>query len=55
MSMTYFGVFIVRLEHILHLSLVFPVDFEQKMLAKIELLMCNCSENYLKRAPTAPK
>ena len=56
MSMTSFwNVFLVKLEHITYLFLVFTVDFEQLNAAEIELLMWNCSENCLKRTLIRPK
>ena len=54
MSVMSFGVFIVKLEHISHLFLVFTVDFEQ-LGACWNWTMCNCSENCPKRTPTRPK
>ena len=51
MSMTSFWLLYCYLKHILHLFLVFTVDFEQ-LVAEIELIMCNCREKCLKRTPT---
>ena len=56
MSMTSFWyVVIVNLENILHLFLVFTVNFEQLDPCWNWIINVHCSENCLKRTPIDPK
>ena len=56
MSMTSFWyVFIVKLEHISHLFLVFTVKFEQLNACSNWIINMYCSENCLKWKPTGSK
>ena len=52
-----FGVFIADLEHISITPFFWCLllTLNNYLLAEIELLMCNCNKNCLKRTPTGPK